>query len=80
VPTLRAAGVLGFHSGRAVRGGRWDAPVDAALVRRWRRRLDNTGHDTLGTPESRRLDNTGHDTSVHPNHDTSVHPEVSTPE
>jgi copper homeostasis protein len=37
VGPLRAAGVHAFHSGRAVRpGGRWDAPVDAALVARWR--------------------------------------------
>jgi copper homeostasis protein len=34
VPPLLAAGITQFHTGRAVRlGGRWDAPVDSALVR-----------------------------------------------
>ena len=37
VAPLRAAGVDAFHTGSAVRpDGRWDAPVDAALVRAWR--------------------------------------------
>jgi copper homeostasis protein len=37
---LRAGGVQGFHSGSAVRSaGRWDAPVDPALVRQWRNHL-----------------------------------------
>jgi hypothetical protein len=41
VRTPRAAGVRAFHSGGAVRPDRrWDAPVDAALVARWRARLD----------------------------------------
>jgi len=41
VAPLRAAGVDAFHTGAAVRpGGRWDQPVDAALVRGWRIRLD----------------------------------------
>jgi copper homeostasis protein len=35
--SLLAGGVDAFHTGSAVRpGGRWDAPVDAALVRQWR--------------------------------------------
>jgi copper homeostasis protein len=34
---LLTAGVDAFHTGSAVRpGGRWDAPVDADLVRAWR--------------------------------------------
>ena len=38
-PLLRA-GVDAFHTGSAVRpGGRWDAPVDADLVRAWRAAL-----------------------------------------
>jgi copper homeostasis protein len=38
---LRAAGVDAFHTGSAARpGGRWDRPVDPALVRGWRTRLD----------------------------------------
>ncbi|WP_244945517.1 copper homeostasis protein CutC [Couchioplanes caeruleus] len=37
---LLAAGVDAFHTGGAVRpGGRWDAPVDPALVRTWRELL-----------------------------------------
>ncbi|PRY25649.1 copper homeostasis protein [Pseudosporangium ferrugineum] len=37
VAPLLDAGVDAFHTGSAVRpGGRWDAPVDAALVRAWR--------------------------------------------
>ncbi|MEV4642233.1 copper homeostasis protein CutC [Actinoplanes sp. NPDC049548] len=37
VAPLLGAGVDAFHTGSAVRpGGRWDAPVDAALVRAWR--------------------------------------------
>jgi copper homeostasis protein len=37
VTALRAAGVDAFHTGSAVRpDGRWDLPVDAALVRAWR--------------------------------------------
>jgi copper homeostasis protein len=36
-----AAGIRAFHTGSAVRpGGRWDAPVDPALVAGWRARLD----------------------------------------
>jgi copper homeostasis protein len=45
VPQLLAAGVDAFHSGTAVRGGRWDVPVDAALVRRWRTVLSASGTD-----------------------------------
>lgn len=34
VPSLRAAGIAEFHTGRAVRiQQRWDAPIDEALVR-----------------------------------------------
>lgn len=41
LPALRTAGVDAFHVGSAVRRGRqWDAPVDSALVRLWRDRLD----------------------------------------
>jgi copper homeostasis protein len=37
---LLAAGVDAFHTGSAVRpGGRWDAPVDPALVEGWRAAL-----------------------------------------
>jgi copper homeostasis protein len=37
---LLAAGVDAFHTGSAVRpAGRWDAPVDAGLVRAWRAAL-----------------------------------------
>jgi copper homeostasis protein len=37
VAPLAEAGVDAFHTGGAVRpDGRWDAPVDAALVRAWR--------------------------------------------
>ncbi len=37
VAPLLAAGVDAFHTGSAVRpAGRWDAPVDAALVQSWR--------------------------------------------
>ena len=36
VPALVAAGVTGLHVGSAVRDS-WDAPVDAARVREWRR-------------------------------------------
>ncbi|WP_238547142.1 copper homeostasis protein CutC [Actinoplanes friuliensis] len=40
VAPLRAAGVDAFHTGSAVRpDGRWDAPVDADLVRAWRSAL-----------------------------------------
>ena len=40
VAPLVAAGVRAFHSGGAVRtGGRWDAPIDAALVADWRAHL-----------------------------------------
>jgi copper homeostasis protein len=40
LPPLLAAGVDAFHTGSAVRpDGRWDAPVDAGLVRAWRAAL-----------------------------------------
>jgi copper homeostasis protein len=40
LPALLAAGIGAFHTGSAVRpGGRWDAPVDATLVRSWRAAL-----------------------------------------
>jgi copper homeostasis protein len=40
LPALLAAGIDAFHTGSAVRkDGRWDAPIDAALVRRWRAAL-----------------------------------------
>ncbi|MFB9363550.1 copper homeostasis protein CutC [Actinoplanes nipponensis] len=40
VPALAAAGVDAFHTGSAVRpDGRWDAPVDPALVEAWRAAL-----------------------------------------
>ncbi|CAM3438604.1 copper homeostasis protein CutC [Stackebrandtia soli] len=39
VGPLRAAGVLGFHVGSAVRTS-WDAPVDAERVANWRRLVD----------------------------------------
>jgi len=40
VAPLLAAGVDAFHTGSAVRPeGRWDAPVDAALVESWRAAL-----------------------------------------
>jgi copper homeostasis protein len=42
VRPLRSAGIRAFHSGSAVRpGGRWHAPVDAALVAGWRVGLDD---------------------------------------
>jgi copper homeostasis protein len=41
VPGLLAAGADAFHVGTAVRAGRrWDAPVDATSVRRWRELVD----------------------------------------
>lgn len=40
LPTLRAAGVEGFHIGNAARRAGWDGPVDAETVRRWRTALD----------------------------------------
>ncbi|MFF4491793.1 copper homeostasis protein CutC [Streptomyces sp. NPDC001544] len=40
VPTLRAAGVDGFHIGGAARPGGWDEPVSAAAVAQWRAALD----------------------------------------
>ncbi|WP_432992706.1 copper homeostasis protein CutC [Dactylosporangium sp. CA-233914] len=44
---LAAAGVRAFHSGSAVRpGGAWTSPVDPALVRRLRRRLQADGPAT----------------------------------
>ncbi|HEV7215233.1 MAG TPA: copper homeostasis protein CutC [Chloroflexota bacterium] len=40
LPALQAAGITQFHSGRAVRrGGSWDGPVDAGLVRQWKAAL-----------------------------------------
>jgi copper homeostasis protein len=41
VAPLRSAGVDAFHIGSGARRGGWDAPVDAALVRRWRSLLDD---------------------------------------
>jgi copper homeostasis protein len=41
VAALRDAGIRAFHTGSAVRpGGRWDAPIDPALVAQWRVQLD----------------------------------------
>lgn len=48
VPTLRTAGVDAFHIGGAARPDGWDAPVDAAAVRRWRLVLDGTDHTCPG--------------------------------
>ncbi|GAB7051517.1 copper homeostasis protein CutC [Catenuloplanes indicus] len=40
LPALRAAGLTAFHTGGAVRPeGRWDLPVDPALVTSWRTAL-----------------------------------------
>lgn len=52
VPTLRAAGVDAFHIGGAARPDGWDAPVDAAAVRRWRLAVDDPGSQapSLGGP------------------------------
>jgi copper homeostasis protein len=41
VPTLRAAGLNGFHVGGAVRPGGWAGPVDVTAVRTWREALDS---------------------------------------
>lgn len=41
VPSLRAAGLTGFHIGTAARFSEdWNGPVDADLVRTWRAALD----------------------------------------
>ena len=42
VGPLRAGGVNAFHTGGAARpGGDWSAPVDAGLVRGWRKAIDS---------------------------------------
>jgi copper homeostasis protein len=45
VPTLRAAGLEGFHVGGAVRPAGWSSPVDPHIVRTWRAAIDTAPVD-----------------------------------